>query len=141
MRMFLGSLLFFAGCTQAPATVDQMVDSTRQDIERIYSETPDLLTSRLMFLRQWGTDYSLDGIRSIASQCSPSDFAFDQDNSLVAVGQETNRIFFVCRQQNHLVVFQKYIVVGANFSGEYLGLLVCPVDDCESYPEKHFAIG
>lgn len=141
MRAFLGSLLFFVGCAQAPATVDQMVDSTRQDIERLYSETPDLVTSRLTAVRQWGTDYSLDDIRSIASQCSPSDFAFDPENSDAEAGRETNRIFFVCRQQSHLVVFQKYIVAGANFSGEYLGLLVCPVDDCESYPEKHFSIG
>ena len=141
MRAFLGSLLFFVGCVEEPITVDQMVDSTRQDIERLYSETPDLVTSRLTALWQWGTDYSLDGIRSIASQCSPSDFAFDRDNSRVAVGQETNRIFFVCRQQDHLVVFQKYIVAGASFSGEYLALLVCPVDDCENYPARHFSIG
>jgi len=118
-----------------------MIESARQDIERIYRETPDLGTSRLIALRQWGTDYSVNEIRRIARECSASDFAFDQENSTVDVGAAENRIFFVCAQRDHLVVFQKYILEGSSLSGEYNSLLVCPADDCENYPEKHFSIG
>ena len=141
MRLIWILVLLLAGCMPEPRTAEQIVERARREMAHIYRQTPDLHTSRLMAPYQIGTNFTLRELQSIASQCDPSEFTFDAENSIVDVGQPRYRVFFICEHSGYLVIFQQYIAVESAVPGRYNSILVCRVDECESYPDKHFAIG
>ena len=141
MRLLWILVFLVVGCVPEPRTSDQIIERARREMTHIYRQTPDLLTSRLMAPSQIGTTYSEREIHSIASRCDPSEFTFDAENSTVEVGRSINRVFFICEQTDYLVIFQQYIVVNLSAPGRYNSFLVCRIDDCENYPDKHLYFG
>ena len=141
MKLLWILVLLVAGCMPEPRTSDQIIERARREMAHIYRQTPDLQTSRLMAPSQIGTTYSDREIHSMASQCDPSEFTYDAENSTVEVGQSINRVFFICEQQENLIIFQQYIVVNLPAPGRYNSFLVCRIEDCENYPDKHLFFG